>query len=86
MHVISRPAIRQAIERHPDATGWLEKWWQNANKERWENLLDVRPSIRRLIRWIIVILQRMREQLPPDRASELREPVDLGERCLSRTS
>ena len=32
MHVISRPAIQQAIERHPDATGWLEKWWQNAIK------------------------------------------------------
>ena len=42
MHVISRPAIQQAIERHPDAAGWLEKWWQNAHKERWESLRDVR--------------------------------------------
>jgi mRNA interferase HigB len=42
MHVISRPAIQQAIQRHPDAAGWLEKWWQNANQERWESLQGVR--------------------------------------------
>ena len=42
MHVIARPAIQQAIERHPDAAGWLGKWWQNACKERWESLHDVR--------------------------------------------
>jgi mRNA interferase HigB len=42
MHVLSRPAIHQAIERHADAAGWLEKWWQNASKERWESLREVR--------------------------------------------
>ena len=42
MHVISRPAIHRAINRHRDAASWLEKWWQNAGKERWESLYDVR--------------------------------------------
>jgi mRNA interferase HigB len=42
MNVISRPAIRQAIERHPDATTWLEKWWENAKREHWSSLHHVR--------------------------------------------
>jgi mRNA interferase HigB len=42
MHVISRPAITQAIERHPDARTRLEQWWRLASRMRWENLHDVR--------------------------------------------
>jgi mRNA interferase HigB len=42
MHVISRPAIRRAFQRHPDAAGWLADWWQNACRERWESLHEVR--------------------------------------------
>lgn len=42
MNVISRRTIAQAIQAHPDAADWLTKWWQNANRERWGSLADVR--------------------------------------------
>jgi mRNA interferase HigB len=42
MHVISRPAIREAIDRHTDAAGWLNHWWHLATKSRWASLGDVR--------------------------------------------
>ena len=42
MHVISRPAIQDAIHCHPDAAGWLSQWWRLAAKSRWESLHDVR--------------------------------------------
>jgi mRNA interferase HigB len=42
MHVISRPAIYDAIRCHPDAIGWLTQWWQLATKSRWRSLHDVR--------------------------------------------
>ena len=44
MHVISRPAIRDAILRHPDAAGWLNHWWLLATKSRWSSLHDVRRA------------------------------------------
>lgn len=44
MHVIARRAIADAIQRHPDAANWLNRWWQDANRARWENLNDVRVN------------------------------------------
>ena len=42
MHVISRPTIRDTVDRHPDASGWLSQWWRLTAKSRWESLHDVR--------------------------------------------
>ena len=42
MNVISRPAISEAIRRHPDAETWLNAWWKWAKAEQWESLYDVR--------------------------------------------
>jgi len=42
MHVISRPAIAEALSRRPDAAGWLESWWSLASKALWGSLHDVR--------------------------------------------
>lgn len=44
MNVIARPAIRAAIERHPDAEDWLENWWDTAKREQWRSLHDVRTD------------------------------------------
>jgi mRNA interferase HigB len=44
MNVIARPAIDAAIERHPDADGWLENWWTTAKTSQWESLHDVRQD------------------------------------------
>jgi mRNA interferase HigB len=44
MHVIARKAIRDAIQRHPDAADWLNRWWQDAKLARWESLHDVRVN------------------------------------------
>jgi mRNA interferase HigB len=42
MNVIARPAIDAAIQRYPDAAGWLETWWTTAKAARWESLQQVR--------------------------------------------
>ena len=42
MHVISRPAIQDAINCHPEAAGWLSQWWRLTARSRWESLRDVR--------------------------------------------
>ncbi len=42
MHIIARPAINQAIRRHPDAANWLNAWWKVAGGQRWRSLLEVR--------------------------------------------
>src|SRR3954471_806275 len=42
MHVLSRPAINDAISQHPDAAGWLNQWWKRAGSAHWEHLLAVR--------------------------------------------
>jgi mRNA interferase HigB len=44
MNVISRPAIDEAIRRHPDAELWLNAWWKVAKREQWENLQHVRET------------------------------------------
>jgi mRNA interferase HigB len=42
MHIIARPALDEAMKRHPDAAGWLKHWWKVAGTERWEHLHAVR--------------------------------------------
>jgi mRNA-degrading endonuclease HigB of HigAB toxin-antitoxin module len=34
MNVISRPAIDEAIRRHPDTESWLNAWWKVAKREQ----------------------------------------------------
>jgi mRNA interferase HigB len=42
MHIIARPALRRAMDKHPNAGGWLKRWWKVASTQRWRNLLAVR--------------------------------------------
>jgi mRNA interferase HigB len=42
VNVISRPRINEAIERHANASRWLNAWWQRAKHEQWRSLHDVR--------------------------------------------
>jgi len=44
MNVISRPAIREAQSRYPDAADWLETWRKVALHTQWENLDEVRVT------------------------------------------
>jgi mRNA interferase HigB len=44
MNAISRPAIDEAIRRHPEAEWWLKAWWKVAKREQWENLQQVRAT------------------------------------------
>ena len=44
MNVISRPAIREAQQQYPDATDWLENWWQVAKLAQWQSLHDVHAT------------------------------------------
>ena len=44
MNVISRPAIDQAIQRHPSAEPWLNAWWKVAKREPWVSLRQVRET------------------------------------------
>ena len=42
MHIIARPLINAATQRHPRARPWLATWWRVASKSRWTRLADVR--------------------------------------------
>ena len=42
MHIIARPAINEAMDRHADAAAWLKRWWKVAGTQRWQNLQAVR--------------------------------------------
>src|SRR6185437_6955827 len=42
MHIIARPKLSEAAQRHPDAGGWLNQWWKVAGTERWDSLHTVR--------------------------------------------
>jgi mRNA interferase HigB len=44
MHVIARPALIAAKQRHPNADSWLDTWWIVASKARWARLADVRMA------------------------------------------
>lgn len=41
MHVIARPFIKAAIQKHPQGAGWLRAWWNRSSKADWRNLHDV---------------------------------------------
>lgn len=42
MHIIARPAIETAKQRHPNAASWLDDWWIAASKATWSRLAEVR--------------------------------------------
>ncbi len=42
MHIIARPSINAAAQRHPGARPWLATWWSVASNSRWTRLADVR--------------------------------------------
>ena len=44
MHIIARPAIKAAKRRCPNASAWLDSWWQTASMAVWTRLADVRKS------------------------------------------
>ncbi len=42
MNVISHPKILAAIQRHPEASNWLNAWWKVSKAQQWSNLHEVR--------------------------------------------
>ena len=42
MRVISKRRLREYWQRHPNARGWLERWYVVTTRARWESLADVR--------------------------------------------
>lgn len=42
MRVISRRALREFWERHPDSEGPLRDWFKLTSKAQWNNLADTR--------------------------------------------
>ncbi|MFI5379061.1 MAG: type II toxin-antitoxin system HigB family toxin [Tepidisphaerales bacterium] len=42
MHVISRKALRRFAERHPDAAGPLDRWYELASRAQWASIAGVR--------------------------------------------
>ncbi len=42
MHIIARPKLVAAKQRHPTASDWLDVWWNVASKAAWTRLADVR--------------------------------------------
>ena len=46
MHIISRKALRDFWEKHPDAKGPLEAWFRVAKQTSWRRLLHVQTVYR----------------------------------------
>lgn len=44
MNVLARPALDEAIRRHPQAEAWLNAWWKTAKHEQWRDLRHVRDT------------------------------------------
>jgi mRNA interferase HigB len=44
VHVIARPAIEAAKQRHPQCGTWLDNWWQTASDAEWHSLHEVRAD------------------------------------------
>lgn len=42
MHIIARPAIESGKQLYPQASSWLDSWWNVASKSVWTRLADVR--------------------------------------------
>ena len=46
MRVISRRALREFVDRHPDAGPSLDLWYRVAKRASWANLSEVRQAFR----------------------------------------
>lgn len=44
MHVISRKALRDFADRHPDAERPLDDWYHTVKHSHWTNIVDVRRT------------------------------------------
>jgi mRNA interferase HigB len=44
MHIIARPILRDFSDKHADACAWLDAWWKNVSKARWENPNEVKAA------------------------------------------
>ena len=44
MHIITKKALREFWEKHPDSKTSLLSWYQTAKKADWANLVDVRKD------------------------------------------
>jgi mRNA interferase HigB len=44
MHIIARPILRTFADKHADARPWLDAWWKNVSKSRWETPNDVKAA------------------------------------------
>ena len=44
MMILTRKAVRQAWQRHPQAREPLEEWYQAAKAARWRNLTETRAD------------------------------------------
>lgn len=44
MHIIARPILREFSDKHSDARSWLDAWWKNVTKARWETPSDVKAA------------------------------------------
>jgi len=46
MRIISRRALREFAERHPQAKGSLDAWYHTARHANWDSLVDVKAVYR----------------------------------------
>src|SRR5687768_9401649 len=44
MHIITKKALREFWEKHPDSKTSLLSWYQTSKKAYWANLVDVRKD------------------------------------------
>lgn len=44
MHVVSRRALRDFADAHPDAETLLDDWYRTTKRLRWSSLVDVRRT------------------------------------------
>ena len=44
MHIIVRPALEAAKERHPQCANWIDNWGRTAGRAVWRRLGDVRQD------------------------------------------
>lgn len=44
MHIIARPAIEVAKQRHSQCARWIDNWWRTASQAEWHSLYEVRED------------------------------------------
>ncbi len=44
MHIITKRALREFWEKHPDAKESLKFWYQTSSKAQWQHLVEVRQD------------------------------------------